>query len=53
MAPLGAVGKLEEAGEGAPVVGRVGEDGVLKVDAVGEDVVVLIHPAEEIVQKKL
>lgn len=47
LAPLGAVGELEEAGEGAPVVGRVGEDGVLEVDAVGQDVIVLIHPAEE------
>lgn len=47
LAPLGAVGELEEAGEGAPVVGRVGEDGVLEVDAVGQDVIVLIHPAGE------
>ncbi len=45
LAPLGAVGKLEEAGERAPVFGRVGEDGVLEVDAMGEDVVVLIHSA--------
>lgn len=45
LAPLGAVGELEEAGEYTPVLGCVGEDGVLEVDAVGEDVVVLIHPA--------
>ena len=51
LAPLGAVGELEEAGERAPVLGRVGEDGVLEVDAVGEDVVVLVHPAEEINRK--
>ena len=47
LAPLGAVGELEEAGERAPVLGRVREDGVLEVDAVGEDVVVLVHPVEE------
>lgn len=47
LAPLGAVGELEEAGECAPVLGRVREDGVLEVDAVGEDVVVLVHPVEE------
>lgn len=52
LAPLGAVGELEEAGECAPVLGRVEEDGVLEVDAVGEDVVVLVHPAEEIVRGK-
>lgn len=51
LAPLGAVGELEEAGERAPVLGRVGEDGVLEVDAVGEDVVVLVHPVEEINRK--
>lgn len=44
LAPLGAVGELEEAGEGAPVLCRVEEDGILEVDAVGEDVVVLVHP---------
>lgn len=48
LAPLGAVGELEEAGEHASVVGCVWEDGVLEVDTMGEDVVVLIHPAEEI-----
>lgn len=51
LAALGAVGELEEAGERAPVLGRVGEDGVLEVDAVGEDVVVLVHPAEEVEQE--
>lgn len=51
LAALGAVGELEEAGERAPVLGRVGEDGVLEVDAVGQDVVVFIHPAEEINRK--
>lgn len=51
LAPLGAVGELEEAGERAPVVGRVWEDGVLEVDAMGKDVVVLVHPAEEINRK--
>lgn len=51
LASLGAVGELEEAGEGASVIGCVGKDGVLEVDAVGEDVVVLVHPAEEINRK--
>lgn len=46
LAPLGAVGELEEAGECAPVFATVEEDGVLKIHAVGEDVVVLIHPAK-------
>lgn len=35
LAPLGAVGELEEAGECAPVLSCVGEDGVLEVDPVG------------------
>lgn len=43
LAPLGAVGELEEAGEGAPVLRRVQEDGVLEVDAMGEEIVVLVH----------
>lgn len=47
LAPLGAVGELEEAGEGAPVLCRVEEDGILEVDAVGEDVVVVVHPGGE------
>lgn len=42
--PAGAVGELEEAGEHAVVLGRVWEDGVLEVDAVGDDAVVFIHP---------
>lgn len=46
LAPLGAVGELKEAGEHAPVFATVEEDGVLKIHAVGEDVVVLIHPAK-------
>lgn len=45
LAPLGAVGELEKTGESAPVLTGVGEDGILKVDAVGEEVVVVIHPA--------
>lgn len=45
LVPLGAVGELEEAGEGAPVLSGVGEDGILEVDTVWQDVVVLIHPA--------
>ena len=45
LAPLGAVGELEEAGESASVLGSVWEDGVLEVDTMGEEVVVLIHPA--------
>jgi len=44
LGPRRAVGELEEAGEHAVVLGRVGEDGVLEVDTVGEDAVVLIHP---------
>lgn len=51
LAPLGAVGELEEAGECAPVLSCVEEDGILEVDAMGEDVVVLIHPADEINRK--
>ena len=51
LAPLGAVGELEEAGECASVVGCIGEDGVLEVDAMGEDVIVLIHPADDINRK--
>lgn len=45
LTPLGAVGELEEAGEGAPVLRRVEEDGVLEVDAMGEEIVVLVHSA--------
>ena len=44
LGAAGAVGELEEAGEHAVVLGRVREDGVLEVDAVGDDAVVLIHP---------
>lgn len=42
--PAGAVGELEEAGKHAVVLRCVGEDGVLEVDAVGDDAVVFIHP---------
>lgn len=48
LTPLGAVGELKQAGERAPVLTGVEENGVLKVDAVGEEVVVLIHPRKEI-----
>lgn len=48
LTPLGAVGELKQAGERAPVLARVEENGVLEIDAVGEEVVVLIHPREEI-----
>lgn len=48
LTPLGAVGELKQAGERAPVLTRVEENGVLKIDAVGEEVVVLIHPGKEI-----
>lgn len=47
LAPQGAVGELEKAGERAPVLCRVREDGVLEVDAVRKDAVVLIHPEED------
>lgn len=42
---LGAVGELEKAGKRAPVFSGVREDGILKVDTMWQDVVVLIHPA--------
>lgn len=48
LTPLGAVGELKQAGECAPVLTCVEENGVLKIDAVGEEVVVLIHPRKEI-----
>lgn len=51
LAPLGAVGELEEAGESASVLGRVKEDGILEVDTMWADVVVLVQPAEEINSK--
>lgn len=41
---VGAVGELEQAGERTAVLYGVWEDGVLEVDPVGQDVVVLIHP---------
>lgn len=41
---MGAVGELEQAGERTAVLYGVWEDGVLEVDPVGQDVVVLIHP---------
>lgn len=52
LVPLGAVGELEEAGECAPVLSRVEEDGVLEVDAMGDDVIVHVHPAEGIEGRK-
>lgn len=48
LAPLGAVGELKEARESASVLGRVKEDGILEVDTMWADVVVLVQPAEEI-----
>lgn len=48
LVPLGAVGELEKAGERAPVLGCVWEDGILEVDTVWQHVVVLVHPAEEL-----
>lgn len=44
---VAAVGELKEAGESASVVCCVREDGVLEVDPVWEEVVVLIHPAAD------
>ena len=41
-----AVGELKEAGEHAVVLRSVRKDGVLKVHAMGDDAVVLIHPGE-------
>lgn len=46
LSPRRAVGKLEEAGKHAMVVCSVGEDGVLEVHTMRDDVVVLIHPAQ-------
>lgn len=39
-----AVGKLEKAGKHAVVVCSVGEDGILEVHSMRDNVVVLIHP---------
>lgn len=50
---MGAIGELEEAGECAPVLSRVEEDGVLEVDAMGNDVIVHVHPAERIEGRKV
>lgn len=50
LVPLGAVGELEEAGESAPVLIGVREDGILEVDAMGEDVIILIHPASDMIR---
>ena len=47
LRPGRAVGELEEAGEHVVALGRVGEDGVLEVDPMGKDAVVLIHPGGE------
>lgn len=52
LVPLGAIGELEEAGECASVLGRVEEDGVLEVDAMGNNVIVHVHPAEGIEGRK-
>lgn len=52
LVPLGTIGELEEAGECAPVLSRVEEDGVLEVDAMGNDVIVHVHPVEGIEGKK-
>lgn len=52
LVPLGAVGELKETGEGAPVFSGVGEDGILEVDTVWQDVVVLVHPAGDMKEKE-
>ena len=44
LRPGRAVGELEEAGEHVVALGCVREYGVLEVDPVGEDAVVLVHP---------
>lgn len=49
---LAAVGKLKEAGEGAPVLSGVGEDGILEVDTMWQNVVVLVHPAGDMKEKE-
>lgn len=47
LAPLSAVGELKQTGKRASVLNRVSKDGILEVDPMRSDTVVLIHPTEE------
>lgn len=47
LAPLSAVGELKQTGKRASVLNRVSKDGILEVDPMRSDAVVLIHPTEE------
>lgn len=46
LSPRSAVSKLEEAGECTMVLDCVGEDGVLEVHSMRDNVVVFIHPTD-------
>lgn len=47
LLPLGTVSKLEKAGKHPSVLLGVWKDGILEIDSVWQEIVILIHPEGE------